>query len=131
MLHPGWHYGKATGSHFVPGRFVELVTHAQVKRSGNHGNIFRGRMHVRRHFVAIRHLQANGERSFFARIASEDGHLCASWQARRPIAPGQIGRSQDFVFDRCGCFGSSLTRPRIFLLLRCDQECGRANDDAE
>ena len=56
-------------------RRVDFVTHAEVHGAGDHRHVFVRGMHVRRHLVAGRRLDAQDERAFLPRIAGDDGKL--------------------------------------------------------
>src|SRR6476620_10941939 len=98
MLHTFLSERKPFGLDSVSLLLIKFVTHSDVQRPRDDGDIFIIRMSMRRDLVSSRYLQANDIEPLLRRIATYNGKLSAFRERGRGSTPFQtIGGNDDHM----------------------------------
>src|ERR1700752_4549890 len=75
VAHLSRHHRVAPGSHILQSGLVELLTHSESDRTGEHGYVFVGRVPVWRNLVAGGELEPDRKWTSLTGVARNDGEL--------------------------------------------------------
>ena len=140
VLHAFLRVDEAAGPQRLALLGVELVAHCDMEVAGQDRDVLVGRVRVRGDLVARRQSGADNIGAVTARIAADNGDLCAGRQSRRRRTPfqcvglnghmvvrrkrggGQCGQQQGrdncLSHDRVPAFGSDVPKQRLIVAPR-------------